>query len=67
MVSRRARRHGYREAQRLIRLYYDTDIPLEYRLRYVDEAYRILLKIRGEKPGLLKLFRCKYCGMWSYL
>ncbi len=62
MVSRRARSHGYREAQRLVRLFFNTEIPREYRLRYIEEAYKILLKIRGEKPAPLKLFRCKYCG-----
>ncbi len=62
MVSKKARKRGVEEANRLFRLYLNSDLPRGVRMSLLDEAYKILLKVRGRKPSLMKLFICKSCG-----
>ncbi len=61
MVSRKAKRRGVEEANRLLDIFLNSDIERSIKMEILDEAYKILLKVRGVKPDILKLFYCKKC------
>lgn len=60
MVSRRARRVAQRLYRELTYMLY-SDVPIEYRVKYLNLLKKISMKTRTRLPPYLKLFYCKKC------
>lgn len=60
MVSGRARKAAYRLYRELTYALY-SDIPREYRIRYLMLIKKISMKTRTRIPRHLKIFYCKNC------
>ncbi|HIQ13580.1 MAG TPA: ribonuclease P [Thermoprotei archaeon] len=60
MVSGRARKEAFRLYRELTHLLY-SDIPREYRIRYLILIRKISMKTRTRIPRYLKIFYCKKC------
>ncbi len=60
MVSRRARKVAQRLFKELNYMLY-SDVPREYRIKYLKLLKRISMKTRTRLPAHLKLFYCKKC------
>jgi len=61
MVSKRARRLARKEIQNLIKLIGREDIPIEYRLKYIELIRKLSMKFRVKPPRFYRLFICRKC------
>lgn len=61
MVSKRSRRIAQTEVNRIIKLIYDTDFPLEYRIKYITLIKKLRMKFKVKLPRYYRLFQCRKC------